>query len=90
MLRGRASRWLGEDLPTLVRVGVVMLVLGLAADIASHVIAGGVGISAELGHVVTLAGMLLSVIGVLKVALRSKPSEQKGGEDGARSDLTIG
>jgi hypothetical protein len=91
MLGKRASRRrAGEPLPMLVNLGLTLLIVGLAVDIGSHVLAGGAGVSAALGHMLTLAGMVLALIGVLQVAFRSKPHQQKGGGDDVRSDLTVG
>jgi hypothetical protein len=73
----------------LVRVGLRILVAGAGADVASHLVNGGVGISGMIGHGLTLTGMLVAVIGVLRVALHPEPRLDKRGGNDVRADLAV-
>jgi hypothetical protein len=91
MSRTRTSeRPAGGRLPPLVRFGLGLLVIGAAADIASHLLNGGIGISGMLGHGLTLSGMLVSLTGIVRVALRPEPRREKRGGKDARPNLAVG
>lgn len=65
---------LWRDLPTVMRWGAVIMVVGLAVDVVTHVAAGGempTGPAAAAGHALTLGGMVLALIGLLWLGFRS-------------------
>ncbi len=63
-------------LPTLMKVGIVVLVLGALLDVLHHSGLGWMGDVGSLGHSVTFVGMVMTLSGVLIHAAaghRSKP-----------------
>ena len=65
-------------LPRLMRAGLGLAVAGGAIDVIYHLAAGpagaGHGPVAFTGHVVTLAGMVITMLGLLSVALKRRPA----------------
>jgi hypothetical protein len=77
-----------SSLPPLVRIGVSLVVAGLVVDVAYHTAVARPSVAAPccgpgfVGHVLTLAGMLVSIAGavVTGVRLRSRlrqPQERR-------------
>ena len=67
-----------QPLPLAVTAGIVLVVLGLAVDLAYHLLSDHPSVSPAccgagfFGHIVTLAGMVLAVAGLLRVALLTR------------------
>jgi hypothetical protein len=61
------------ELPSLVRFGFVVVVAGGVIDLGYHLLlagsGGGVDRVGYAGHLVTLAGMLVSMVGVFRTAV---------------------
>lgn len=73
--RGRHLHEVVRSVPLLTRLGVFVLFVGVAVDLAAH-LAGAAGDPAGpalMGHAVTLGGMALSVAGAITLALRHRP-----------------
>jgi len=68
----RASRSL-QGLPRLTQLGIGALLAGLVLDLFAH-LGWSAGLAA--GHLVTLAGMVLAVVGVLSLAVQRRPENQ--------------
>jgi len=63
-----------NDLPRLARGGFLLLVTGGLMDSAYHLTPAGRGVlewTGFIGHLVTLLGMLIAMVGVLTVGLRN-------------------
>jgi hypothetical protein len=72
--------------PALTRVGLIVLGLGVTLDLAAHLLGAGPSLAARccepafVGHLVTLAGMILAVAGVLVLVVRrSRPTRPREG-----------
>ncbi len=66
-----------RSLPPLVRAGFVIVLLGGVVDTTYHLGPGRTGLMAWAGlagHLVTLAGMVVAVVGVIGVGLRHRHS----------------
>ena len=67
------------DLPLLMRAGLGLAVLGALVDIGHHLATDAPGIGhgsvAFIGHTVTLAGMVATMLGLIGAALRRRPDE---------------
>lgn len=85
-------------LPATTLAGVAVIVVGLALDVGYHVFGSapraappccGIGWT---GHVVTLAGMVLALAGVIGLAVKGRARSRAGAEGGerARADLAVG
>jgi hypothetical protein len=68
----RASRSL-RGLPRLTQLGIAALLAGLVLDVFAHL---GWSSGLAAGHLVTLAGMVLAVVGVLALAFQRRPVNQ--------------
>jgi hypothetical protein len=68
----RSARAIASSLPLLTRVGLAVLLVGFAIDVAAH-LSSPHGRAAAIGHLVTLGGMGLSLAGVMRLALRRPP-----------------
>ncbi len=72
-------------MPIASRFGFAVLGAGLAIDVAYHVVSKSPSLAAPccgpgfVGHVITLAGMVLVVLGVLTMAFRSRSRPPPGG-----------
>jgi hypothetical protein len=90
LLEQRPSRWrrawdLWEDMPLLMHVGLLVVFLGAAFDSWAHVAAGDIyptftrlTPAERLGHWIILAGMLVSLAGVVARGYR-RPASPNGG-----------
>ena len=80
-----ARRALAE-LPVLMRAGLGLALLGAVVDIGHHLAADasrmGHGSIAFIGHAVTLAGMLVTMLGLIGAALKRRPVEAKSTKKG--------
>ena len=66
-----------RSLPPVVRAGFVIVLLGGVVDTTYHLAPQRVGVMAWAGlagHLVTLAGMVVAVVGVIGVGLRHRHS----------------
>ena len=64
-----------RSLPPLVRVGFALVLLGGVVDTTYHLAPQRAGVmewAGLAGHLVTLAGMVVAVVGVVGVGLRSR------------------
>jgi hypothetical protein len=83
-------RGLWRSVPLIGRVGLGVATVGVAADVIHHVFTHDAGVTRVvdiglLGHVLTLAGMVLALVGVIRAAADSRRrARQKGGSDAAR------
>ena len=81
----RARRFLAE-LPLLMRAGLGLAVIGAAVDIGYHLSTDAPGMGhgsiAFIGHTVTLAGMVVTMIGLVGAALKRRPVEAKPAKKG--------
>jgi hypothetical protein len=83
---GERLRRLFRSLPALTRMGIVVLGTGVVVDVGAHLLGPGPAAMSRccgpafLGHLVTLAGMLLAVAGALTLAVRrrSRPTPREG------------
>lgn len=82
--RGRARR-LFDELPPVMRAGLGLAALGAVIDVAYHIgtdaPGAGHGSIAFSGHVVTLIGMVVTMLGLIGAAFRRRPAgtqTQKG------------
>lgn len=91
-----AGRVVGS-LPRATLAGIAVTAVGLLIDVAYHVLDREAELGAPCcgpglaGHVVTVAGMALALVGVFAFAIRTNPtrgSRTKGG-DRARPDLSV-
>jgi hypothetical protein len=78
---------LDASVPPLVRWGIRILLVGLAVDLAVHILDRASGPVAAIGHLVTLAGMVIAVAGTVALALSS--GRRREGEGRAGSDLAV-
>ncbi len=69
------------ELPLLMRAGLGLALLGAVIDIGYHLAIDasgrGHGPIAFIGHTVTLAGMVITMLGLIGTALRHRPVEAK-------------
>ena len=81
----RARRIVAE-LPALMRAGFGLMLLGAVVDIGYHVVTDtpgmGHGSVAFIGHTVTLAGMVVTMLGLIGAALKRRPVEARSTEKG--------
>lgn len=74
------------ELPLLMRAGLGLAVLGAIVDIGYHLGTDtpgmGHGSVAFIGHTVTLAGMLVTMLGLIGAALKRRPLEAKPTQKG--------
>ena len=83
-------RSLGRSIPTVSRVGLVITATGVGFDVVHHVFAHDLHVANVLGlgftgHVLTLAGMVVALLGVIRVAADSRRlARQKGERHAAR------
>ena len=66
-----------RSLPPLVRAGFAIVLLGGVIDTTYHLAAHRTGVMAWAGlggHLVTMAGMVVTVVGVVGVGLRNRHS----------------
>ena len=79
MLAGVRRTW--HSLPRLMRVGLVLATVGAAIDVGYHFASGvpGMGHSstAMTGHLVTLIGMVVTMLGLIGAALKRRPARAK-------------
>ena len=64
-----------RSLPPLVRAGFVIVLLGAVVDTTYHLAPHRTGVMAWTGlggHLVTMAGMVVAVVGVVGVGLRNR------------------
>jgi hypothetical protein len=84
-------RAMWRSMPSPTRIGLVLAGSGVFADFVHHVFTHNQhafeGLQIDLiGHVLTLAGMLIALSGVIHAAVDSRRrTKQKGGSDAARS-----
>jgi hypothetical protein len=84
-------RALWRSLPSATRLGIALAGVGVIADFVHHVFTHDMHPAAVLniggiGHVLTLAGMVLAVGGVIQAAAGSRRrARQKGERNAARS-----
>jgi hypothetical protein len=74
-IRSHAGRPLFSTLPPLVRRGFAAVLAGALVDTAYHVVplqADAVEWAGLAGHLITLLGMIIVMVGVVGVALRSR------------------
>ena len=70
----RARKTFG-DLPRMMRVGLGLAALGAVIDIAYHLgTQSGHGVIAFIGHLITLVGMVVTMLGLVGAAYRRRPS----------------
>ena len=67
------------SLPQLMKVGLVVTALGAVIDAAHHLVtsapAVGHGSVAFTAHLVTLVGMIVTMVGLFGAALKRRPTE---------------
>jgi hypothetical protein len=66
-----------RSLPPLVRAGFAVVLLGAVIDTTYHLASHRTGVMAWAGlggHLVTMAGMVVTVVGVVGVGLRNRHS----------------
>lgn len=77
------------SLPIVMRVGLILVGLGGAIDLVYHLGSGAPasnpGTVGTIGHLVTLAGMVVAMLGLIEVALRKRPARSQD-SDYRRSD----
>lgn len=84
-------RSIWRSVPSVTRLGLFIGASGVLADFIHHVFtpdlhAGQILHIGFIGHVLTLAGMVLALSGVGRAALASRRrAREKGGSDAARS-----
>ena len=64
-----------RSLPPLVRAGFVIVLLGAVVDTTYHLAPQRAGVMAWAGlggHLVTMAGMVVAIVGVVGVGLRNR------------------
>lgn len=76
-------RTLWPATPRATRFGLALAAVGLVLDLIHHTLAD-LDI-AVIGHVLTLAGMVLAMTGVIHAAAASRHRRQKGERNAARS-----
>jgi hypothetical protein len=73
------------ELPPLTRLGLLVLLLGAAGDLAFHALPDTAALQPLLGgdgyraHLVTFVGMLVMLVGVVRQGLSSKQSRSRQG-----------
>ncbi len=69
------------ELPLLMRAGLGLVAVGALVDIGYHVWTDAPGMGhgsiAFIGHTVTLAGMVVTMIGLVGAALKRRPAQAK-------------
>jgi hypothetical protein len=83
------SLWL--SVPAISRLGLVIAAFGVGADVVYHRSTAAMQVMSVglIGHVVTLAGMFLALLGVVRAAAGSRRrARQKGVSNAARSSTT--
>lgn len=85
------ARRLSRTLPPLCRLGLTVVAIGLAVDIVHHTFTQDIAALRWLGldvfgHAMTLAGMVLALLGVVRAAAdERRRARQKGESNAARS-----
>lgn len=88
-------RALWRSIPSVTRFGLALAAYGVAADFIHHAFAPSLHAGKFLnigviGHVLTLAGMVLALWGVIRAAVDShRRTQQKGGTNAARSSTAV-
>jgi hypothetical protein len=88
-------RSLWRSLPGTTRAGLAFAGYGVLADLIHHVFAPGLHAGKVMhigfiGHVLTLAGMVLALWGVIRAAVDShRRIREKGGKNAARSSAAV-
>ena len=83
-----------QELSAVTRSGLALALIGVVTDVVHHLFTDGLRVAevlhvGALGHVLTLAGMVLALCGVVQAAVESRRrTRQKGGNDAARSSTT--
>lgn len=81
-------RWMTESfraLPVVSRIGVPVLGAGFVTDVGYHLATGQTSPAVPccgpgfVGHVVTLAGMVMVIVGILQMAFRPQSRQAPGG-----------
>ena len=87
-------RSLWRSVPAVSRVGLVITAAGVGVDLVHHVFTQDLHAAKVLdigfaGHVLTLAGMVVALLGVIRAAADSRRcARQKGGSHAARRRAT--
>jgi hypothetical protein len=80
------ARRASAELPLLMRAGLGLALLGAVVDIGYHFATDASGMGhgsiAFIGHTVTLAGMVVTMLGLLGAALKRRPVEAKPRQKG--------
>lgn len=93
---GRTQRLI-RSLPAPTQVGIALVVIGLAIDAAYHLMDPEAGLATPCcgpgfaGHLTTLAGMVVALVGTVTFAVRRKSGSTVPREGGhrARADLSV-
>ena len=68
-------------LPLLMRAGLGLVLLGAVVDVGYHLATDAPGMGhgsiAFIGHTVTLAGMAVTMLGLIGAALKRRPAQAK-------------
>lgn len=69
------------ELPLVMRAGFGLAVLGAVVDVGYHLVTDAPGMGhgsvAFIGHTTTLVGMIVTMLGLIGVALKRRPVEAK-------------
>lgn len=84
--KGRSNATKRVAIPRLMSAGLLLTAGGAAVDLAYHLLSdapgAGHGSVAFTGHLVTLVGMVITLIGLLGAALTRRPGEIKASTKG--------